>query len=236
MNKNFSDEQLDQILRKAVKDSLPDEDTLNEIADSPRLWWNVKSSIERENASRGKGWIPTWVDWQIVVFASVILAFCAGLFLFLNSPKNDLIAEQKTPEKISVEIPKPIEKPFIVDSLSEIPKVDKTEKKLVHAKSSTKNLPKNKVRSDISNKPQIAKNAPKKLSKAVEKSEELKTDFIALAYSPAPESGQILKVKVPRSMMVSLGVINKTENGTELVNAEVLVGNDGSAHAIRFTR
>ena len=66
--------------------------------------------------------------------------------------------------------------------------------------------------------------------------EKIKTDFIALSYSSAAESGQILNVKVPRSMMVALGVTSNVENISELVNAEVVMGDDGLARAIRFVQ
>ena len=61
-------------------------------------------------------------------------------------------------------------------------------------------------------------------------------DFIALSYGADAESGQIVKVKVPSSMMVSLGVAQNVKKGSELVNAEVVVGDDGLARAIRFIR
>ena len=63
---------------------------------------------------------------------------------------------------------------------------------------------------------------------------EMATEFIALSYLPASESGQVVRVKVPRSMLVSLGVSINVERGKELINAEVVVGDDGAARAIRF--
>ena len=53
---------------------------------------------------------------------------------------------------------------------------------------------------------------------------------------PATESGQILSVKVPRSMMVALGVTTNAERNSEMVKAEVIVGDDGAARAIRFMK
>ena len=95
MNKNFSDEKLDQILETIVKDSLLNKDAINEIADSPKLRWNVQSRIEQEKASRRKGWIPTLFDWRIAAFASVVFVFCAGLILFVNFGEDNSIAEVK---------------------------------------------------------------------------------------------------------------------------------------------
>ena len=65
---------------------------------------------------------------------------------------------------------------------------------------------------------------------------ESKTDFIALSYSSATDSGQIVRVKVPSSMMVSLGVTTEAEQESKFVNAEVVIGDDGMARAIRFIR
>jgi len=45
-----------------------------------------------------------------------------------------------------------------------------------------------------------------------------------------------VRVKVPSSMMVSLGVATTVEKESELVSAEVVIGDDGLARAIRFIR
>ena len=65
---------------------------------------------------------------------------------------------------------------------------------------------------------------------------EIKSDFIALSYARNPESGQIVRVKVPSSMMVTLGLVSSVEKPANLVDAEVVVGDDGMTHAIRFIR
>jgi hypothetical protein len=65
---------------------------------------------------------------------------------------------------------------------------------------------------------------------------EIKSEFIALAYARSPESGQLIRVKVPSSMMVSLGVVPTVNDPSKLIDAEVLVGDDGLTHAIRFIR
>jgi hypothetical protein len=66
------------------------------------------------------------------------------------------------------------------------------------------------------------------------KSAEIKTDFIALSYARNPDSGQIVRVRVPSSMMVTLGLVATVEKPSNLVDAEVLVGDDGLTRAIRF--
>lgn len=246
MNKNFSDKQLDQILQKIVKDSALDEETINEIADSPQIWWKVQSGIKRQK-SREKAWIPTWMDWRIAVFASVVFVFLSGLFLFSKSGENDLKAQQNPPEKFVAETPdfaqtlnkteSNFDKNASKDKNSETFSENFNSKNNLKKQNSvsTKRVLKTSVLSKSRETNAVSKNSPKTEVKT-KKTEEIKTDFIALAYTFEPESGQILKVKVPRSMMVSLGVANNVENSSELVNAEVLMGDDGLARAIRFTR
>jgi hypothetical protein len=68
---------------------------------------------------------------------------------------------------------------------------------------------------------------------------EITTDFIPLAHggSFAPgEGGQVLRVELPRSALVSFGLPMNVERAGERVKADVLMGEDGVARAIRFVR
>ena len=89
------------------------------------------------------------------------------------------------------------------------------------------------IKSKSFRSPLTARNLPSKKIENPRKSE-IATDFIALSFLPATESGQIVRVKVPRSMLVSLGVTTRVEKNSELVNAEIILGDDGAARAIRF--
>ncbi|HEY9404600.1 MAG TPA: hypothetical protein VIQ24_18220, partial [Pyrinomonadaceae bacterium] len=66
------------------------------------------------------------------------------------------------------------------------------------------------------------------------------TEFIPLvagAPAAAPlESGQLVRVQLPRAALASLGLPLNAERGNETVKADVLLGSDGLAHAIRFVR
>ena len=65
------------------------------------------------------------------------------------------------------------------------------------------------------------------------------TEFIQLPYAPVffpPEGGQIIRVRLPRSSMRSVGLPVNEERAYERVQAEVLMGSDGIARAIRFVR
>jgi hypothetical protein len=64
------------------------------------------------------------------------------------------------------------------------------------------------------------------------------TEFIPLVAgtpsAPPLESGQLVRVQLPRAALASLGLPLNAERGNEPVKADVLLGNDGLARAIRF--
>lgn len=66
------------------------------------------------------------------------------------------------------------------------------------------------------------------------------TEFISLvAGAPAAtplEGGQLVRVQLPRAALASLGLPLNVERENESVKADVLLGNDGLARAIRFVR
>lgn len=70
-------------------------------------------------------------------------------------------------------------------------------------------------------------------------SAEITTDFFPLMHGGlAPgDGGQLIRVELPRSALISLGLpVNMERAGGGRVKADVLVGEDGMARAIRFVR
>ena len=68
-------------------------------------------------------------------------------------------------------------------------------------------------------------------------SSEVATDFFPLTFiadSTASQSGQVVRVRIPRSALVSFGLPMNVERAGELVKADVVIGDDGLARAIRF--
>jgi len=65
------------------------------------------------------------------------------------------------------------------------------------------------------------------------------TDFIPLTYltrSTAIESGQVMRVRVPLSTFIALGVPISTQHADEVVNAELVMGDDGVMRAVRLLK
>jgi hypothetical protein len=68
---------------------------------------------------------------------------------------------------------------------------------------------------------------------------EIATEFIPLSYSSGlslQDGGQIVRVELPRSALVKFGLPVNTERLNEKVKADVWLGVDGLAHAIRFVQ
>ena len=68
---------------------------------------------------------------------------------------------------------------------------------------------------------------------------EIATDFIPLSYLNAAslqDGGQIIRVELPRSALANFGLPVNMERYNEKVKADVLLGVDGMAHAIRFVQ
>jgi hypothetical protein len=71
------------------------------------------------------------------------------------------------------------------------------------------------------------------------RSTEVATDFLPLTFvddSRAQESGHVVRVKVPRSALIAFGVPMNMERAGELITADVVIGGDGLARAIRFVQ
>lgn len=68
---------------------------------------------------------------------------------------------------------------------------------------------------------------------------EIATDFIPLMNRETlaqMDGGQVMRVELPRSALMSFGLPMDMERADERIKADVLVGNDGLARAIRFVR
>jgi hypothetical protein len=68
---------------------------------------------------------------------------------------------------------------------------------------------------------------------------EVATDFIPIGYMSAAnlqDGGQIVRVQLPRSALANFGLPVNMDRYNEKVKADILLGVDGRAHAIRFVQ
>jgi len=68
---------------------------------------------------------------------------------------------------------------------------------------------------------------------------EVMTDFYPIGYTNTPnlqEGGQLLRVELPRAAVARFGLPVNMDRAGQRVKADVLVGSDGLAQAIRFVQ
>lgn len=233
MNKNhlqkLSEEQLDKLIQNVLHSTILTDEEVEEIANSPRLLRQVQSRIADEKACGERRWFLGW-RWQMATAGAFAILIAAGAaFWSFDSARMEIAAVRNEEIIVPAEEIKPIETISDAPQLIASPIVA-PEKSIVKT---NKVLSKTKPKI----KPVRVQFAPRSLAKAKTSPSpktEISTEFIALSYLPATDSGQIVRVKVPRSMLVSLGVTTNVEKNSELVNAEVILGDDGAARAIRF--
>jgi hypothetical protein len=221
MKKQFSDNEIDDLMRNLVRDAGAGDETVNDIAGSPTLWWGVQRRIATQKDAVGSPWPPVtifrrWLMIGVPVAAAILLAVAA--IMMRPAEQQSGTGVVRSPGNMNEIIPTPVAPTepgaAIIGSALRRPNI-------AHgSKPNTRAQRKPQQRVEISNP----------------KPDEVRSEFIALSYAGSPESGQMVRVKVPRSMMVTLGLVAAVEKPNSLVDADVVVGDDGMTHAIRFIR
>lgn len=229
MKKQLSDEKLDLLIGQMMKESMVEDDELDNIAASPSIWWGVQRNIAQNAAP----WPPP-IKWLRVFFIgapATAALLLLGLYFFASLtivPADDRasVSPAYTP---SLSETKTSESP--APTLSETQKSEPSNLTVAvkPLRASTARVTRPALQQVAIQKKDLNRKHPTT-------AETIKTDFIALSYAKSPESGQIVRVKVPSSMMVTLGLVNSVAEPASLVDAEVLVGDDGLTHSIRFVR
>ncbi len=220
MKKRSSDEEFDNILRAIIADSGACDEDVKAVADSPATWWGVQRQIAAATPTH-RPWPPSTLLRRLMTFA-VPAAAIAGLLLAAL-----LLTDAPRVERDVASVPRS-EEPYRTDEKATVSRADppKAEENSLSPRRTDGRAASNRMRRSSRSGP----TSPK----TVAAGDEIRSDFIAVSYGDAPDSGQVVRVKVPRSMMVSLGLVAAVERPTALIEAEVVVGDDGRTHAIRF--
>ncbi len=229
MKKQLSEEQLDSLIRTLVNSVAADQATVSEIADSPAIRWGVQRQINEQKGADLSAWPPIgkvvrWLTAGVPIAAAAALII--SVFVFRPAEKSDNIVSSVTEPISTSVINTPPASPVLDPSTTTkaVQNLAKLERHEFVAAKVGRDVKHTAVRPEVTT------------AASTKKSVEIKTEFIALSYARDPESGQIVRVKVPSSMMVSLGLVVSVEKPSDLIDAEVLVGDDGLTRAIRFIR
>ncbi len=220
---DFSEELSRKILQAAS--AAPDE--IEAAANSPFLFQRIRNQIATEanmtQQATAKNSLFSLFNWRWgwAIPAAAILLF--GFVLIANKtnsvpPLSNEIAKSEAPKTIEKVAG---EQPALTQITNPVPQ------KISTVKAS--------YRPSVKRTPLII--SPTKTVK-IEAAEEV-TDFLPLTYlseATASDSGHVVRVEVPRTMMASMGVPTNQERQAEFVKADVIIGDDGLARAIRFVQ
>lgn len=222
METNSNDKRLEILLKELVSSAAADETTIDEVISSPTVWRGVHRQIHDLPVASSFKLATIWRRVLIGAPTAVAAAVLIAVFVSQSAVSPEPVSEQAVLVQ-SEHVDAPPSSPR--EAAPEIPiiRVPEVEQKRPVQYRVLKGRP-------IKARPQIAQSGTDPAES------EIKSEFIALSYARDPETGQIVRVKVPRSMMVTVGLLASVDEPATLVDAEVLLGDDGLTRAIRFIR
>jgi hypothetical protein len=180
---------------------------------------NVINQADRRTIDTGLDVVPAFLlpyrspRWVLTAVA-VLLLVGIGLLIFLPKKTNDQIQ--------AVESPIPLPDP-------QIQKVEPSVPELVASGKSQSAI---NTSVEANNKSRMRRNTIPQ-----NPIDEIATDFFPLTFaadSISSEGGHLVRVTIPRSVLVAMGLPMNFDKAAEHVRADVFIGDDGLARAIRF--
>ncbi len=224
MQRHLTDEQLDTLLRTIVADAGADDATVEKAALTPGVWWNIQGQIKQGRGAALSPWPPVLKIWRWFIVGAPITAAAVLLIALYVLP----VSIDRTIENAAMEAVPVLVQPNRDQSIDMVPVAEpKAKQPSVKAEVSKFGTRKPKVQ-------KVARLSKMSPADSLVAGDEIKSDFISLSYAREADSGQIVRVKVPSSMMVTVGLVASVEKPSALIDAEVIVGDDGLTRAIRF--
>jgi len=227
------DKGLDQAIREVLLAVNVSEEEIEVAAGTPDLYGRLQNRIAEERVRRDQ---PGASDWRAkhaglnfsqvrgpqrsprwaMAAALVLIIVAVALLLWLpkQPPESNQIAQPLVPQAAPSPVPLPRQKE------NSAVEPDAPRKSSLLASSSPN---------------QVRRIRRQRFSE--NRAAEVATEFLPLTFaaeSAAPESGHLVRVTIPRSALVAMGLPMNVERAGELVRAEVFIGDDGLARAIRF--
>lgn len=209
------EEAFKEFCREAVHSARADEEVINAAADSPFLFQRVRAQLAAESGSPAtRGWLASlFASMQVPGWAMVATAMAVLVATMLLARA----ARQTMPEPPAPMVAgTPPGRPSMPINITPAPP---------------------KVVAIADNKG--GKNHSPRRSSIKRVEEEVTTEYLPLtyvAYADEADGGHVVRVQVPRSALLTLGVPLGAAPSAELVKADVIVGDDGLARAIRLVR
>ena len=175
---------------------------------------------------------PRWVTWCIAAAAAVLIVFALAIPQLLSSGSPEISVERAADRQpirgLSSEHDDPI--PQAANAVeNEIATVGAVRQKTGASRRRPTIHP-----AALSNRSDSRSTVD-----SVNTRSEIVTDFLPLTYASnlsQLNDGQVVRVQLPRAALQSFGLPMNAERASERVTADVLLGYDGVARAIRFVR
>jgi hypothetical protein len=227
--RKIENERLDRVSREVLRAVKVSEAEVNAVADSQFLYSRLRSRIEAERRQQDEEAVkarktialiftllgsPDSLRWAFVV-AVVFILLVAGVLYSLrsHSPEQKRAAIESPPPSPLISVPR---------APAPLMPLGGGERETAVGRGQ--------------------RNTASRTSAAIRRrtdEAEIVTEYLPLTYvadSDALESGQVVRVRIPRSALVTLGLPMNFERAGELVKADVVIGDDGLARAIRFVQ
>ena len=212
---NLQNERLDDIGLRLLDVARLRNDEVDRIAAAPHLFDAVKARIKAERSSREapSPWPSFWPGWRTTLVtgsATAVLLIAASIFVFMPGGSPDNFNAPHTFIK-----PSDIDAPPVVD----LPNIKDTV------------LARHNAHKNIS-----VGNAVSRTRRSRPQREEM-SEFYALTYDDDPDDDiRIIRVELPRSSLLAMGINAHAESESEKVKADLVVGSDGVTRAVRFAK
>jgi hypothetical protein len=163
--------------------------------------------------------------WLLAAAAALIAAFAGITAFYLRTPVPNQLASasqtplvQASPDVTPVTIPDKVTEPLNAKASGNAPTETRTDTRIAkRVRRSTRTAASTEIAS---------------VSR-----EETTTDYLPLTYSgDQTTSGVVVRVEIPRSTLLAMGLPMNSERGNTLVKADVVVGDDGVPRAIRLVQ
>ena len=235
--RDLQNEQLDRVERELLKAGKITDERIEEIVGAPQLYRRIREKIAAEKSRREPAAqkVSVWYDFRfrnwrkagLALTAVAVLILGAATFFMRVAPppitqqapaekRPAPVASESRSESIAPQIPEPPPKEFRPRKIAPVKKAQST----IAASSALK--PAGKI------KPSPPGRSP-----------EPEAPFTALTFAGDFETGEerrIVRVELPPAQLLALGVAVQTENESEKIKTDLLVGIDGVARAIRVVK
>ena len=214
---DLQNERLDEIGIRLLDTARLRSDEIEDVASAPHLFNSVRARIKAEQMSREtpSSWTSVWPGWGIkLVYGSAAAAVLVSALIFLFIPRND---------RENVDAPRA----FAGESPVANPPSVAVAPPAVNENIVATHVPHRKI---------SAGNAVSHTRRSRPQREEM-TEFYALTYDDDPDDDiRIIRVELPRSSLLAMGINAHAETESEKVKADLVVGADGVARAVRFAK